>query len=222
MKQIVLKTARGYEVVPVDAELLSDRKIVIENEITHDSACDFLKALLILNKESSTEPIDLFIDSQGGEITAGLLMYDAIKGSRAPVRMFCLGHAYSMAAVIFAAGRNGRYMLDHSEILIHEAVSGDFCGGDLIVLKSMTDRLTESQSIINNILAESTGCSLEEIEKYCREAVPWGPLECIEKGFCDGIVEFNDLIDGTVPDCSISLDDDDISAAVETMEDTHL
>ena len=86
----LVKSSSGIQQISVDSMLLSRRKIFIEGEINPESACEFVKALMVLNAEDTNKYIDCFINSPGGEMNSGLLIYDAIQSSRAPVRLFVL------------------------------------------------------------------------------------------------------------------------------------
>ena len=101
--QVQTRSSNGITLVPLDSRLLADRKVFIEGEIEAEMASEFLKQMMLLTQEDAEKQIDVFINSNGGEINAGLMMYDTIQTSIAPVRMFCTGHAYSMAAVLFAS-----------------------------------------------------------------------------------------------------------------------
>ena len=109
--EILIKSANGISQVSADAKLLSQRKVFIEGEISPESACEFVKKIMLLNAEDAGKPIDILINSPGGGVSSGMLIYDAIQSSKAPVRMFCIGRAYSMGAILFACGTHGRYML---------------------------------------------------------------------------------------------------------------
>ncbi len=102
---VLLKSYGGIQMVAIESKLMSERKIFITGEINADSAMDFLKQIMFLNLEDNKTPISAFINSPGGEIDSGLLIYDAIVGSKAPIRTFCSGCAYSMGEVLFACGK---------------------------------------------------------------------------------------------------------------------
>ena len=119
-----VKSSNGITLVPLESRLMAKRKVFIEGEIDQESACEFIKKIMLLINEDKEMPIDLLINSPGGEVNSGLLMYDVIQAAQAPIRMFCIGHAYSMGAVLFACGNHGRYMLPHSELMIHEPLLG--------------------------------------------------------------------------------------------------
>lgn len=103
------KTAAGIQAVSPDTRLYAERMVFLEGEIHAESAREFVKAILLLNQESR-DAIHVFIHSPGGEVKAGLLVYDALQGSPAPCKLYCVGEAHSMAAILFASGRHGRYL----------------------------------------------------------------------------------------------------------------
>lgn len=135
---IEAKSSSGTTLVPVETRLFSNRNIFIEGEINQESACDFVKKIMLLTQESTDKPIDVLINSPGGEINTGLLMYDVIRASRASIRMFCIGRAYSMGAVLFICGNHGRYMLPHIELMLHEPLLGNQVGGNTSSIKSIS------------------------------------------------------------------------------------
>ena len=87
-----------------------NRKVFLEGKIDNETACDIIRRIMILVYEDDSAPIDLLINSPGGEWCAGLLIYDAIQTSPVPIRLFCFGRAYSMAAILFASGNHGRFL----------------------------------------------------------------------------------------------------------------
>ena len=191
---ILLKNRNGHEVVELESSLMLDRKVFLEGCIDPETAGEFAKVFLQLNKESPTLPIDLLINSPGGEINSGLLIYDVLQASRAPVRVFCLGMAYSMAAVIFASGKNGRYMFPHSELMLHEPLLSHSVGGNATSVRSISNSLMETRSRINRILAEHTGRTEKEIEDATRFDHFFSPEESIEFGLCDEVAGFDMIL----------------------------
>lgn len=193
---VQVKSSNGITLVPVDSRLLAARKIFIEGEIDADKACEFVKEVMLLNTEDSQKSIDILINSPGGEINSGMLMYDVIQSSKAPIRMFCIGRAYSMGAVLFACGNHGRYMLPHSELMIHEPLLGNRVGGNSSSIKSISDSLLETKRKMNQILAKHTGKSEKEVEKATSFDHYFSPEESIEFGLCDQIVGFDKIMEG--------------------------
>lgn len=193
---VQVKSSNGISLVPVETRLLADRKIFIEGEINEETACEFMKKVMYLNSENREKNIDLLINSPGGEINAGMLMYDVIQSSNAPIRTFCIGKAYSMGAVLFACGNHGRYMLPHSELMIHEPLIGSRIGGSASSIKSISDSLIETKRKMNRILAKHTGKTEDEIEIATNFDHYLTPEESIEFGLCDKIVDFNMITEG--------------------------
>lgn len=193
---VQVKSSSGITLVPVESRLMANRKIFIEGEIDCNSACEFVKKIMFLNIEDSQNPIDVLINSTGGEINSGMLMYDVIQASKAPIRMFCIGKAYSMGAVLFACGNHGRYMLPHGELMIHEPLLGNRIGGNSSSIKSISDSLLETKKKMNQILAKHTGKSEKVVEEATSYDHYFSPEESVEFGLCDEIIDFNRIIEG--------------------------
>lgn len=189
----LIKTNSGITQVSLEAKFFSKRCININGEITDESAVDFTDKILELNLESN-EPITVLINSIGGEINSGLLIYDAIVGSKAPVRMICRGKAYSMGAVLLAcAGK--RYMLPNSELMLHQRMLGGRVSGNALSIKSISDSMLETKKKINSLLAKHTGKTEEEIDKATDFDHYFSPDEAIAFNLCDEIIEFSKVID---------------------------
>ena len=193
---VLIKSSNGITQVSADSRLLAQRKVFIEGEIDSEAACEFIKKIMILNAEDSNKPIDVLINSPGGEINSGMVMYDVIQASKAPIRMFCIGRAYSMGAVLFACGNHGRYMLPHGELMLHEPLLGNRVGGNSSSIKSISESLLETKRKMNQILAKHTGKSEKEVEKANSYDHYYSPEESIEFGLCDKIVDFNMILEG--------------------------
>ena len=185
----LLKSAGGITQVSADSRLLSNRLIFLEGKIDAGSAGEFVRQILILNQESTEKAIRVLVNSAGGEISSGLMIYDAIQGSRAPVELYCIGHAYSMAAVIVACGSHGRYILPHGEMMIHEPMLGQQVAGNSSSIRSISEGLLEMKGRINRLLAKHTKRSEEEIEK----ATAYD--QSVEFGLCDEIVGFEKILE---------------------------
>lgn len=191
---VQVKSSNGITLVPLDSRLMAERKVFIEGEINADKACEFVKQIILLNAEDPQQPIDVLINSPGGEINSGMLMYDVIQASKAPIRMYCIGKAYSMGAVLFACGNHGRYMLPNGELMIHEPLLGSRVGGNSSSIKSISDSLLETKRKMNRILAKHTGKSEEEVEEATGFDHYFSPEESIAFGLCDQIVGFDKIM----------------------------
>ena len=104
----IVRNRNGLETISIEASLRSKRILFITDEITDQAALEFTKQVFYLLHENAAEPIHLFINSPGGSIDAGMLIYDVLSKTPAPVKMYCIGKAYSMAAVLFSSGSHGR------------------------------------------------------------------------------------------------------------------
>lgn len=190
------KSANGITLVPIGTQLLSDRKIFIQGEINADAANLFIAQVMYLNGENNESPIDVFINSPGGEIVSGMMMYDVIQSSKAPIRVFCTGMAYSMGAVLLACGCHGRYILPNAEVMIHEPLLSNGVRGNATSIRSVSDNLLEVRSKMNRILSKHTGRTVEEIEKATAYDHYMTPEESVEFGLCDKVMNFAEMMEG--------------------------
>lgn len=190
---VLIRTCNGITQVPMETKHLSKRLITIRGEITEDVAIDFTDKLLELNMESE-EPIIVLINSPGGEINSGLMMYDAIVGSKAKVRMVCRGRAYSMGAVLFVAA-DERLMLPNSELMLHQPLLGGRVSGNASSIKSISDTLLETKQKLNKLIARHTGKTVKEIDEATGFDHYFSPQEAVEFGLCDRVISFADVID---------------------------
>ena len=183
---VLVKSSNGISLVPMESKLLADRRVFIEGEIDTDIAVEFVKKIMYLNSESD-ERIDVFINSPGGEVNSGLLMYDVIVNSKAPIRTVCIGKAYSMGAVLFACAKE-RFMLPSSELMIHQPLLGGKVSGNASSIKSISDSLLDTKNKMNSILAKHTGRPLKEIDEATSYDHYFTPAEAVEFHLCDSIV----------------------------------
>ena len=191
---IIEKSSNGISQVSADAKLMSNRKVFIEGEINAESACEFVKKIMILNMQDSSRSIDLLINTPGGCINSGMVYYDVIQASKAPIRTFCIGRAYSMGAVLLACG-NRRYILPHGEVMIHEPLLGNRVGGNSSSIKSLAESLLEIKRKMNQILAKHTGQTEEAVEKATGYDHYFDAEESLKFGLIDEIVDFGKLLE---------------------------
>lgn len=186
---IEVESAHGVREVSLDTRHLMNRRIFIHGEINEHTANDFLSQMLYLEQESD-EPISIYINSPGGSVNAGLVIYDCIQASEVEINMICAGTAASMAAIIFAGGQKGhRYILPHSKVMIHEPLLAGGLGGSATSIKNISDSILETREIVNGILAKHTGKTVKEINKATSFDNYMNAKEAIEFGLCDEIME---------------------------------
>lgn len=179
-------------------KLGEDRIISIEGTIDDAVANAFLEQVLVLNREDTNAPIIVRINSGGGSVSQGLMMYDVIQGSLAPVKLICTGEAYSMAAILLASGnpKHGRYILPDSKVMIHEPLIQGGVGGKTSSIKSISDSLLETRQKLNGILAKHTGHTIEEIDEATSYDHYFTADEAVAYGLCDKVVDFSFLVKG--------------------------
>lgn len=188
---ILIRSSSGITQVPVETKLLSERRIFIEGEITANTAMEFVKQMLYLNIESE-ETITIFINSPGGEINSGLLMYDAIVGSKAPVRTICMGKAYSMGAVLFTCAKE-RFMLPNSELMLHQPLLGGRVSGNASSIRSISDSLLETKRKLNKLIAIHTGKTEKEIDEATGFDHYYSPDEAVDFHLADKVICFSEM-----------------------------
>ncbi len=176
----------GLHCFPLRTLHLYDGRIFIRGEINSETAMSFASAMLHLSKEN--EPVRIYINSGGGEVGAGLMMYDIMRDYRGTVETFCIGTAASMAAVLFAAGQKGhRFILPHSRVMIHEPLLAGGFGGSATTIEKTAKSILEVRSTLNGIIAEHTGHTVEEVNKATESDYWMDAKQAIEFGICDKI-----------------------------------
>ena len=195
---VIERGCNSITLMSLDTRLGEDRCVFVEGEIDARAAGEFCKQLLVMNRESQTQPITVLLNSPGGEINQGLLMYDAIRGSAAPVRTVCMGQACSMAAILLACGdpKHGRYILPNSTVMIHEPLIRGGFGGKTSSIKSISDSLIETRKKLNGILAKHTGHTVAEIDEATAYDHYFSAEEAVAYGLCDKVVDFGFLVKG--------------------------
>ncbi len=184
----IVKSSHGITLVPITSKLLAERKIFIEDEITPASACETVRALMLLVKEDPNKPIDIYINSPGGRVDAGLMIYDALKGMKTEVNLHCIGMAASMAAVILAGGKKGhRFILPHSKTMIHEPLISGGVGGSATSIQRTAESIMETKKLTVELLAKDTGKKEKEIEAAVAYDNYMNAKESVAFGLCDSI-----------------------------------
>lgn len=193
----LIKSSNGITSVSLDARLLSSRVIYIDDqEITGELIANIVKKIMVLASEDSEKTITIMIDSPGGSVKAGMVLYDLLQTCKTPVRMVAAGRAYSMAAILLAAGRHGRYMLPNSEVMIHQPLLGSPVTGNCSSIKSVSDKMNKEKKKMNRLLAKHTGKTEKQIEKATSYDHFFDADEAVAFGLCDGIIGFDEIVEG--------------------------
>lgn len=187
-KAYIEEITGGMCLIPIESRFLTDRCIFLDEPITVETSVSFAKAMLWLMK--SPEPITICISCSGGEVNAGLAIYDLIQSCPNKIYMYCIGQACSMAAVLLAAGQKGRrFILPHSSVMIHEVLLSSGISGSATSISRISDSIIETRNLVNGILAKHTGKSIEEILRATSFDNFLNAKEAVEFGICDEIVE---------------------------------
>ena len=151
---------RSYDIY---SRLLKDRIIFISGEINDEVANSVIAQMLYLDSVNSND-INIYINSVGGSITAGMAIYDTMNFIKSDISTICVGLAASMGAFLLSSGSKGkRYALPNSEIMIHQPLGGS--SGQATDIKIQTDRILKLKAKLNKILAKNTGKNIKTIEK---------------------------------------------------------
>ena len=160
---VVEQTDRGERSYDIYSKLLEERIIFITGEINDALANTVVAQLLYLEAKDSTKDIDVYINSPGGSVTAGLAIYDTMNYIKCGVSTICIGMAASMAAFLLSSGEKGkRFALPSSEIMIHQPLGG--AQGQASDIKIQAEHILSIKKRLNEILAKNTGKPVERIE----------------------------------------------------------
>lgn len=161
---VVEQTNRGERSYDIFSRLLKDRIILLSDEVNDVTASLVVAQMLFLEAEDPEKDIQLYINSPGGSVSAGLAIYDTMQYVKPDVSTICMGMAASMGAFLLSAGAHGkRYALPNSEIMIHQPLGG--ARGQASDIKIHAEHIVKMREKLNKILAERTGQSLEVIER---------------------------------------------------------
>lgn len=160
---VIEQTSRGERSYDIYSRLLKDRIIFLGEEVTDVSASLIVAQLLFLESEDPGKDIQLYINSPGGSVTAGMAIYDTMQYIKCDVATMCLGMAASMGAFLLAGGAKGKRMaLPNSTIMIHQPSGG--AQGQATEIQIVADHIAKTKRTLNEILAANTGQPIEVVE----------------------------------------------------------
>ena len=185
---VVEQTSRGERSYDIYSRLLSERVIFLADEVNDTTASLVVAQLPFLESQDPDKDICLYINSPGGSITAGMAIYDTMNYIKCDVSTICIGMAASMGAFLLAAGAPGkRLALPNSEIMIHQPLGG--MQGQATDIKIHADRIIRIRQTLNEILAEKTGKTVEEIARDTDRDNFLSALEAKEYGLIDKVID---------------------------------
>ena len=184
---VIEQTSRGERSYDIYSRLLNDRIIFLGEEVTDLTASLVVAQLLFLEAEDPKKDIQLYINSPGGSVSAGMAIYDTMRYIKCDVSTICLGMAASMGAFLLAGGTKGkRFALPNSTIMIHQPSGG--AQGQATEIQIVAEHIAQTKKKLNEILAENTGQPLEVVERDTDRDHYMSAEEAKAYGLIDGVV----------------------------------
>ena len=185
---VVETTHRGERTWDIFSRLLKDRIVFLGSQVDDDVANIVIAQFLFLESEDPDKDIQLYVNSPGGVVTAGLAIFDTMQYVRCPVSTICIGQAASMGALLLGAGQKGRrYALPHSRIMIHQPLGG--ARGQATDIEIQAREIRHAKDVVTDILVKSTGKPRDEIVRDIERDFYMGPAQAKEYGIIDEIFE---------------------------------
>jgi len=185
---VVEQTSRGERAYDIYSRLLKERVVFLVGPVDDHTANVIVAQLLYLESENPDKDINLYINSPGGSVSAGLAIYDTMQFIKPDVSTMCIGQAASMGAMLLAAGAKGkRYCLPHSRVMIHQPLGG--YQGQATDIEIHTREILKIRSQLNDLLAHHSGQSVETIAKDTERDNFMSPEEAKEYGLIDELID---------------------------------
>lgn len=184
---VVEQTSRGERSYDIFSRLLNDRIVMLCEEVNDASASLVVAQLLFLEAQDSEKDIQLYINSPGGSVTAGMAIYDTMQYIKPDVSTICMGMAASMGAFLLSSGAKGkRFALPNAEIMIHQPSGGS--QGQATDIQIQAEHMLKTKAKLNGILSRNTAQPLEKITQDCERDYFMSADEAKEYGIIDTII----------------------------------
>ncbi len=184
---VIEQTSRGERSFDIYSRLLKDRIIFLGDEVNDVTASLVVAQLLFLESEDPGKDIQLYINSPGGSVTAGMAIYDTMQYIKCDVSTICIGMAASMGAFLLSGGTKGkRYALPNAEIMIHQPLGG--AKGQATEIQIAAEHILKTRKKLNDILAENTGKPYEQIAADTERDNYMSAEEALAYGLIDGVI----------------------------------
>ena len=185
---VLEKTKHGERSYDIYSRLLKDRIIFLAGPITDTLANLVIAQMLFLASEDPEKDVQLYINTPGGSVTAGMAIYDTMHYIKCPVATICFGLAGSMGAVLLAAGEKGkRFALPNTEVLLHQIAGGVV--GQAVEIEITARQIIKIKNKLNKIIAKHTGQSLKKVEKDTDRDFYLSAQEAKEYGIIDEVIQ---------------------------------
>lgn len=184
---VVEQTSRGERAFDIFSRLLKERIIFVGTPIEDEIANLIIAQMLFLEAEDSGKDINMYVNSPGGVVTAGLAIYDTMQYIKSPVTTICIGQAASMGALLLCAGSKGkRYALPNSRVMIHQPLGG--AQGQATDIEIQTLEILKIKKLLHSIMAKHTGQPLDKIAKDTERDFYMSPDEAVKYGLIDQVI----------------------------------
>ena len=185
---VIEKTQYGERAYDIYSRLLKERIIFLAGPITDPVANSIIAQMLFLASKDPNKDIQLYINTPGGSVTAGLAIYDTMQYVKSPISTVCIGLAGSMGATLLAAGSKGkRFALPNAEILLHQVAGG--VTGEAVEIEITAKQIIKIKDKLNKILAKHTGQPIERVEKDTDRDFYLSADEAKEYGIIDEVIK---------------------------------
>ena len=185
---VIEQTSRGERSYDIYSRLLKERIIFLAEEVNDVTASLVVAQLLFLESEDPGKDINLYINSPGGSVTAGMAIYDTMQYIKCDVSTICIGMAASMGAFLLSGGAKGkRFALPNAEVMIHQPSGG--AKGQATEIRIAAENILKTRTKLNEILAKNTGQPIEVIERDTERDNYMSAQEAMAYGLIDGILE---------------------------------
>jgi ATP-dependent Clp protease protease subunit len=177
-----------YRQMSLDDMLLENRIVFLIGEISYDKAAEVIMKILYLDNLNRGSEISLYVNSPGGSVDDTMAVYDTMRFVSSPVATYCIGRAQSGAAIVLAAGAKGRrFALPHAKVMLHQPWGG--VSGQASDIKIQTEEILKAKDMINQILSEHTGQSIEKIKAEIERDRYMSAKEACEYGLIDEVLK---------------------------------
>lgn len=189
---VVEQSSRGERAYDIYSRLLKDRIIIMGEEVLDAMANTVIAQMLFLESEDPDKDINMYVNSPGGSVTAGMAIYDTMQYIKPDVTTICMGQATSMAALLLAAGAAGkRYALPHSRIMIHQPLGGT--QGQATDIDIHAKEILKMRDTLNHILFKHTGQPIEKVRKDTERDYFMTSEEAKEYGIVDKVITTREM-----------------------------
>ncbi|MCG2776919.1 MAG: ATP-dependent Clp endopeptidase proteolytic subunit ClpP [Desulfobacterales bacterium] len=189
---VIEQSSRGERAYDIYSRLLKDRIIIMGEEVLDGMANTVIAQMLFLESEDPDKDINMYINSPGGSVTAGMAIYDTMQYIKPDVATICMGQATSMAALLLAAGAVGkRYALPHSRIMIHQPLGGT--QGQATDIDIHAREILKMRDTLNHILFKHTGQPIEKVRKDTERDYFMTSEEAKEYGIVDKVITTREM-----------------------------